>query len=166
LRGRPIKDEHQADADHSAARAADENDHAQALEIGINYYGKLDALQQRAIFRLNSALEQLEHYRVGLGLVLSRVAQEIIDVEFAEVEDQPKQVAAPATEAESEPVAAPPTDFDETQQAPVAAPSLASNELEQNPKPVAAPSINSSEAQEEANLDAEASAASASEQPA
>jgi hypothetical protein len=196
LRGRMMKDDRQVDADHSAARTADENDHAQALEMGIKYYGKLDDLQQRAIFRLNSALEQLEHYRVGLGLALSQVTQEIIDVEFAEVENQPKHVAAPASEAEkeSQPVAAPPTDFDETQQPPkpVAAPSIAfdeleqdakavgADELEQGAKAVVAPSIdsnqleqgahsvaptNSSEAQQEANLDAEASCASASEQP-
>ena len=37
---------------HAVARAPDENDHAQALETGINYYETLDTLQQRAIVRL------------------------------------------------------------------------------------------------------------------
>jgi hypothetical protein len=58
----------------SLGRTTDENDHAQALESGINYFETLDTLQQRAIFRLNNALEQLKHYRAGLGLVLSWVA--------------------------------------------------------------------------------------------
>jgi hypothetical protein len=237
LRNRPLTDGHHA-VDHPVARAPEENDHAQALESGINYFETLDTLQQRTIFRLNNALEQLEHYRVGLGLVLSRVAQEIIEGEFVEAADQPqpKQVAAPAPAAEEEskpvatppidfdeaqqdpkpvaappigfdeaqqdpkpvatppigfdeaqqdpkpvaappidfdeaqqdpkPVAAPPNDFDEAQQDPKpgAAPSIAFNELE-DPKSVATPSIDSSQAQQEANLDAEASSASASEQP-
>jgi hypothetical protein len=183
LRSRPITDGHHAVADHPVARAPDENDHAQALESGINYFETLDTLQRRTFFRLNNALEQLEHHRAGLGLVLSRVAQEIIEGEFVEAADQPqpKQVAAlaPEAEEESKPVATPPIDFDEAQQdpKPVAAPSIDFDEAQQDPKPVAAPSIACHELEQDPNSvavpsidgspqsDPEASCASASEQP-
>jgi hypothetical protein len=156
LRNRPLRDGgHNALADHAVARAPDENDHAQALETGINYYETLDTLQRRAIVRLNSALEQLELYRAGLGLALGRVAQQIIDAEFVQVAEQPKQVAAlaPETEEEGKPVATPPINFDEAQQEcmAVAAPSIDCNEAQQDPNPVAAPSIVAHELEQNPN---------------
>ena len=155
LRGRPLSDGgHHAVADHAVARVADENDHAQALETGINYYETLDTLQQRAIVRLNSALEQLELYRASLGLALARVAQQIIEGEFVEAADQPKQIAlASEAQAEGKLVATPPINFDEDQQKrmAVAAPSIDCDETQQDPNPVAAPSIVANELEQGPN---------------
>jgi hypothetical protein len=75
-------------------RIPDERDHAQALEYGIEYYQKLDFLLQRAIVRLNSALEQLEQYRLGLGLRARRLTDDIIEGEFTVNRDEVRQVTA------------------------------------------------------------------------
>jgi hypothetical protein len=43
-----------------------------------------------------STLQQLEHYRVGLGQLAQKAANEILDAEFEEINSQPEQSAAPS----------------------------------------------------------------------
>jgi len=45
--------------------------------------------------RFNKTLELFEHYREGLGQRLRRVADQIIDAKYKEVEADREQVAAP-----------------------------------------------------------------------
>src|SRR5207302_11412979 len=77
------------DVDELLSRAADERDHARALEEANKYYKELDNLLAGVIERRNDALEQLEWYRKGLGSELRRATDEIIDAEFETAEPTP-----------------------------------------------------------------------------
>jgi hypothetical protein len=83
------------DIDVVLTKPPDELDHARALEGALDYYERLDKLLNIAIGRRNDALEQLEHYREGLGARLRQASAEIIDVESTIVEAQPEQEAQP-----------------------------------------------------------------------
>jgi hypothetical protein len=61
-----------------------EADHAKALQAGIEYYERLNRLHLGAIAGRNGALAQIEFYREGLGRVLRRASDEIIDGDFKE----------------------------------------------------------------------------------
>jgi hypothetical protein len=63
---------------------AEQQEHAEALETGIDYYLQLDRLHDVATKRWNNALEQLEFYHKGLGRELRRATEEVIDAEFSE----------------------------------------------------------------------------------
>src|SRR5207302_1621148 len=77
------------DVDELLNRAADERDHARALEEAIKYYKELDNFLSVAIERRNDAIEQLEWYRKGLGSALRRATDEVIDAEFETAEPTP-----------------------------------------------------------------------------
>ncbi len=59
-------------------------DYAGALADWILPYQQVDRLQSAAEKRFESVLEQLDHHRVGLGLRLRQVSDEIVDGEFEE----------------------------------------------------------------------------------
>jgi len=65
-----------------------ELDHARALQDGIEYYERLDALLGEAIARRNDALEQIGLYRQVLGHRLRGVSDDIIDAEFSETKPE------------------------------------------------------------------------------
>lgn len=71
------------DVDEILARKPEDLDYAKALEQGIEFHEKLDALLNAAVARRNNALEQLERYRNGLSYLRS-VSEEIIDAEFSD----------------------------------------------------------------------------------
>ena len=82
------------DVDAILHRPAEELDHARALEAAMQYYEWLNKRYMAAMATRNEALVQLERYREGLGHLLRRVSDEIVDAEFTDAELQPKQVAA------------------------------------------------------------------------
>jgi hypothetical protein len=65
-----------------------ELDHARALQDGIEYYERLDALLGEAIARRNDVLEQIGLYRQVLSDQLRRVSDDIIDAEFSETKPE------------------------------------------------------------------------------
>lgn len=71
------------DVDEILVRKPEDLDYARALEQGIEFHEKLDALLNAAVARRNNALEQLERYRNGLSYLRS-VSEEIIDAEFSD----------------------------------------------------------------------------------
>jgi hypothetical protein len=96
-----LADEHgePADAGDGSIDCADaiavELDHARALEVTLGYHERVDKLLITATARRNNVLDQIEHYRDGLGCRLRRVTDNIIEAESNAVEAQPRQVAAP-----------------------------------------------------------------------
>jgi hypothetical protein len=83
------------DVDDILQRPPTEFDHNRALEAGIVFHEQLDKLITSAIARRNSALEQLELYRVCLGRHLREVSGQIIDATLSKVEEQTKRLNAP-----------------------------------------------------------------------
>ena len=80
-----------ADVDEILGRAAEERDHARALEEGIGYYDRLDFQLGTALARRDDALQQLDRYRNGMGKQVARLSDEIIDAEFSI--EKPEQAA-------------------------------------------------------------------------
>jgi hypothetical protein len=74
----------QEEIDNILSANAEQQDHAEAFETGIDYYLQLDRLHDLGTKRWNNALEQLEFYRKGLGRELRRATEEVIDAEFSE----------------------------------------------------------------------------------
>jgi hypothetical protein len=74
---------------------AEELDHAEALQSGIDYFEQLDHLLSVAIARRNDTLYQIEFYGQGLGQHLRRVSDEIIDAEFSETRHEAPSLAGP-----------------------------------------------------------------------
>jgi hypothetical protein len=89
-------DETPTDVDAILSRTADELEHARALEESLELIERLAELIDAAICRRDDALEQLEHYREGLGQKVRRLSDQLIDAEFSEV---PVQVEAPSVVA-------------------------------------------------------------------
>jgi hypothetical protein len=75
-------------------RPTDELEHARALEESRQYYEWLNKRYMEAMATRNEVLAQFERYREGLGHLLRRVSDEIVDVEFTDAELQLKQVTA------------------------------------------------------------------------
>jgi hypothetical protein len=71
-----------------------EVDHARALQGVIGYHERLDKLLITATARRNNVLEEIEHYRNGLGQPLRQISDTMIEAEFDVLGAQPKQVAA------------------------------------------------------------------------
>jgi hypothetical protein len=88
------------DVDAILARAAEEVDHARALEAAMVQYAQLDALLSVAYRRRNDIIDQLERYRDGLGRHSRKVSDTIIDGECAEVAPQSGPVEAPPLQSE------------------------------------------------------------------
>jgi hypothetical protein len=72
-------------------------DHAKAMQTGIDYYERLDRLHARAIASRNDVLAQIAFYREGLGPLLRRVSDKIIDGDFKEA----ALIASPGDNARS-----------------------------------------------------------------
>jgi hypothetical protein len=85
-----------SDVDEILKRTPTELEHNRALEKGIVFHDQLEKWIASATARFNSALEQFELYREGLGHRLRQAAEEILDAEYEEISTQPEQIAAPA----------------------------------------------------------------------
>jgi hypothetical protein len=97
-----------SDTDGIMERRATEFEHNRAFGQGILFQERLDKLIASRIARRNDALQQLELYRAGLGQLVQKAANEILDAEFDEIKGQLEQSAAPslAPSEESNDVAA------------------------------------------------------------
>jgi hypothetical protein len=84
------------EVDELLEHAAEERDHARALENGIVYYQALNDLAKDALHCRDDSLEQLERYREGLGASMRAVSDEIIDAEF--------KIAGPASTSAETPL--------------------------------------------------------------
>jgi hypothetical protein len=71
-----------SDVDEIVDGPADELDHAEALEAGIEYFEQLDRLARVQQARRNDALVQIEFYRRGLGQHLRQMSDDIIEGEY------------------------------------------------------------------------------------
>ena len=62
--------------------------HARALEVGMNYYERLDKSQSLALARRDNVLQQFERHRDGIGHLLRQVSDKIIEgkAEKAEID--------------------------------------------------------------------------------
>ena len=76
-------------------RIPTELDHARALESAIGYHEQLERLINGALARRDQALAQLEYYREGLGQLLRKESDKIIDSTCTVVEAQASQIEAP-----------------------------------------------------------------------
>jgi hypothetical protein len=85
-----------SDTDEIMERRATEFEHNRAFQTGIRFQEQLDKLIASRIARRNDALQQLEHYRAGLGQLAQKAADEILDAEFEEIKSQLEQSAAPS----------------------------------------------------------------------
>jgi hypothetical protein len=90
------------DVDAIMNRPVEELDHARALEAAMPYYEWLSKRYMAAMATRNEALRQLGRYREGLGHLLRRVSDEIVDAEFTDAEPHPKQIAAADSRLERE----------------------------------------------------------------
>jgi hypothetical protein len=79
-----------SDVDDILFRTPTELDHNRALEAGIVFEEQLDRLINSAHARRNSALEQLELYREGLGQCWRQISDDVIDVSLTEVVEPPR----------------------------------------------------------------------------
>jgi hypothetical protein len=84
------------DTDEILERRATEFEHNRAFGQGILFQERLDKLITSRIAKRNDALQQLEHYRAGLGQLAQKAANEILDAEFEEIKNQLEQSAAPS----------------------------------------------------------------------
>jgi len=82
------------DTDEIMERRATEFEHNRAFGQGILFQEQLDKLIASRIARRNDALQQLEHYRAGLGQLAQNAANEVLDAEFEEIKGQLEQNAA------------------------------------------------------------------------
>lgn len=89
-----------SDVDEILVGAADELDHAKALESGIDYFQQLDRLMSVQFDRRNDVLEQIEFYRRGLGQHLRQISDDIIDGEFSETQQAAPSIAGPGDGAQ------------------------------------------------------------------
>jgi hypothetical protein len=85
-----------SDTDEIMERRATEFEHNRAFQTGIRFQEQLDKLIASRIAGRNDALQQLEHYRAGLGQLAQKAADEILDAEFEEIKSQLEQSAAPS----------------------------------------------------------------------
>src|SRR5262249_42099293 len=69
------------DVDEILTKPPVELEHARALEATFDYIERLDACLAVAIARRNSALEQMDRYRDGLGARWRRASDDIIEIE-------------------------------------------------------------------------------------
>ena len=83
------------DCDAILAGPVDELKYAAALESNIDLYERLDRLEDRAVARLEDALNQLDLYRQGLGSRSRRVSDAIIEGEFSESTQEPVSIPDP-----------------------------------------------------------------------
>jgi hypothetical protein len=91
-----------SDTDGIMERRATEFEHNRAFGQGILFQERLDKLISSRIARRNDALQQLEHYRAGLGQLAQKAANKILDAEFEEINSQLEQSAAPSLAPSSE----------------------------------------------------------------
>jgi hypothetical protein len=84
------------DTDEIMERRATEFEHNRAFGQGILFQERLDKLIASRTSRRNDALQQLEHYRAGLGQLAQKAASEILDAEFDEIKGQLEPSAAPS----------------------------------------------------------------------
>src|SRR5262245_32577052 len=89
-----------SDVDEILFGAADELDHAKALQSGIDYFEQLDRLMSVQVARRNDVIEQIEFYRRGLGQHLRQIADEIIDAEFSETKLEAPPLVGPGDGAQ------------------------------------------------------------------
>jgi len=89
-----------SDVDEILFGAADELDHAKALQSGIDYFEQLDRLMSVQVARRNDVIEQIEFYRRGLGQHLRQIADDIIDAEFSETKLEAPPLVGPGDGAQ------------------------------------------------------------------
>jgi hypothetical protein len=89
-----------SDVDEIVDGPADELDHAEALEAGIEYFEQLDRLMRVQVARRNDVIEQIEFYRRGLGQHLRQISDDIIDGEFSETRHEAPSIAGPGDGAQ------------------------------------------------------------------
>src|SRR5262249_33485149 len=75
------------------SQVPDELDYAEALQSGMEYFEQLDRLHREASASRIRALSQIEFYRVGLGPILRRVSDEIIEAEYCESTSERQSIA-------------------------------------------------------------------------
>ena len=79
-----------ADIDRIFAHKATEIDHNRAIQISAEFQQNLDQLNNSATRRRNDAFELLERYSAGLGRVVERTLDKVVDAEFEAIESETK----------------------------------------------------------------------------
>jgi len=85
-----------SDTNEIFARIPNELDHARALESAIGYHEQLETLINGARRRQDDALEQLELYRAGLGQILRKESDQIIDAACKMIEEPSQRIEGPS----------------------------------------------------------------------
>ena len=84
------------DVDEILRRAPAERDHNKALALSMEFQEQLNRLIVSQTAMRNDALRQLEMFRAGLGETVSAVTETIIEAEFEEIKDLPREPGAPS----------------------------------------------------------------------
>src|SRR5262245_56335370 len=90
-------------------KSPDNADFARVVQDWLSPYERLEKLQRGAEDRFTRGLEELEHYRAGLGQLLPKAADQIIDGEFCEVASPVIANEVPSSAPPSAPFESPPS---------------------------------------------------------